>query len=292
MKESVLHFPKATICTCWFSPELTALSLYQIDLEPHSVQYWLKVYGVSMQKMGDRSFHLEKCKSLHFHSHLFVIFACVCLRVDVHKLLLCRNVVYAPAADHLGEHVQVGRGSNGKPMSREDSGSEGRTWGGREEGFESRSTREWITPGDWIDWCLDRSQPWKWLESKPRLWRRSTCVRLTGVCADEPTQSLSQKSHMCLHTNTETQAHHRANLLEMSKIVQEGRANKICSIWKYLFTLQNNERWRFAALLLRYFVNNCLVKGTLCSFGDSNIYEVIIQTQFSSLNKQAVLRQK
>lgn len=185
MKESVLHFPKATICTCWFSPELTALSLYQIDLEPHSVQYWLKVYGVSMQKMGDRSFHLEKCKSLHFHSHLFVIFACVCLRVDVHKLLLCRNVVYAPAADHLGEHVQVGRGSNGKPMSREDSGSEG----GREEagkralshaaqGSESRRVTEltgvWIGRSRGNGWNLSHG-----CEGAPHVYAWRECVLMS-----------------------------------------------------------------------------------------------------------------
>lgn len=65
-------------------------------------------------------------------------------------------------------------------------------------------TKEWITSlcgagwlTDWLtDWCLDPLQPWKWLESTPRLERHSTCVYLTGVCADEPTHSLSQKSHM------------------------------------------------------------------------------------------------
>lgn len=36
---------------------------------------------------GNQSFYLEKYKSLHFHIHLFVIFACVCLRDYVHKQL-------------------------------------------------------------------------------------------------------------------------------------------------------------------------------------------------------------
>lgn len=39
------------------------------------------------------------------------------------------------------------------------------------------------------------------LESKPWLERHSTCVHLTGLCADEPTHLLSQKSHMQIFTD-------------------------------------------------------------------------------------------
>lgn len=62
------------------------------------------------------------------------------------------------------------------------------------------------------DWCLDPSQLWK-------SWKRhSTCAYLTGVCVDEPTHLLDQKSHVqinnryaCLlartHASTNTHIH-------------------------------------------------------------------------------------
>ncbi len=146
----------------------------------------------------------------------------------------------------LGEHVQVGRRSNGKPKSTEDSGSERRTWGGREEGFESRSTKsesglsaglgEWLT-GVWIR--HSRGNGWNLSHG----WK---CVYLTGVCVDEPTHSLSQKSHM--HKHTSMQTHAQSLSLWWSfwnvKIVQGHYANDIFPVRQILIVAfiqnQNN----------------------------------------------------
>lgn len=227
------------------------------------VSHWFKVFLGSILiksilnqyvKKNNQSIYLEKCKSLHFHSHLFVIFACVCLRVYVHKLLLCRNAVYEPTADHWGSVSKLAGGQMASPSPRRTVGvRRGHEEAGK-KALSHAAQKEWIRPlcrAGWLtDWCLDPSQPWKWLESKPLLERHSTCVYLTGVCADEPTHSLSQESHMHKHTDMQTHAHHERSFSvwwSFWNVKMVHYANDFSPIQQILIVVfiqsQNNERW-------------------------------------------------
>lgn len=76
MKESILHFPKATICTCWFSLEL--LGLYWINLGPFLVQYWLQLYRINMYKRQKKNHYIWKSTNPLPKPSVCHFFVCVC----------------------------------------------------------------------------------------------------------------------------------------------------------------------------------------------------------------------